>query len=192
MSNLVIQIDQKGGMELQVKKNDQQMKTVRPPLHLYPETETHMTGVVSRFKIYPYHCTEVFQVVASKGFTQIVNGVLHYLPEQTGTETVTINGDAVISFEVVAPQPATPSLAAPIQDAWDVPKDYTFTSSAYVAPEGLNYIHTSTRWQLATDETFTTIVKDFTSTTDLTSTTVTGMLANTTYYMRCMYMAELS
>lgn len=79
---------------------------------------------------------------------------------------------------------STPSITSPTNGATNVNATTTITSSTYSSSDAAD-THMSSDWELATDSNFGTKVKTSTaSTVDKTAWNVTGLTANTTYYVR--------
>lgn len=189
---MVLVIDQKGGLSLKIEDSETNEHVVRSTVVLIPDTTSHMVGSPSKFRIQPYNFTDTYDFQAVLGNCYAENGMLYYVGLLSGTETITLNGATVTSFQVTDPAPGTPAMVFPAENAINQPVNAVVSCSPYVPPEGQNYVHTATRWQLASDENFTNIVRDFTSATDLTSTVVAGLTYSTSYWVRCMHIAELN
>lgn len=188
---MVLAIDQKGGLALKIDDNEKREHVVRPVVTLIPETQTHMVGSPSRFRIQPYGFTESYDFQSVLGACYVESDRLYYTPLADGVEEISLHGAVVTSFQVVEPHPAKPSMVFPVENAVDQAVNAIVSCSAYVGPVGQNYVHVATRWQLSTTEDFDVIVKDFTSSTDLTSTVMEDLSYSTSYWVRCMHIAQL-
>lgn len=188
---MALVVDQKGGLSLKIEDSETNEHVVRSVIRLIPETINHMVGSPSKFRIQPYNFTDTYDFQTALGNCYVEDGKLYYVALLSGTETVTLNGAIVTSFQVTDPAPGTPAMVFPSENAINQPVNAVVSCSPYVPPEGQTYTHTATRWQLASDENFTNIVRDFTSATDLTSTVMTDLTHNASYWVRCMHIAEL-
>ena len=191
LMKMVIDVDQRGSMSIRIQDEQGLEHRVAPEIVLVSETEVHRVGALSRFRILPYHFTDSYPFQTDLGVLYVEDGMLYYLSSQTGVETIRLDGRAISSFTVELPQLPTPSIVTPSPDSVAPQPTVTVTGSSYSPPAGQSYAHQETRWQLATDANFTQIVRDYTSSIDLTSTVMDGLSYGTTYWVRCMYLAEL-
>lgn len=90
---------------------------------------------------------------------------------------------------VVAAQPATPVITAPIDGATDRPAAFSIMATTF-DPAGASITHQSTDWQLATDSAFNNVVQQISATTSLISWDISGLSTATTYYARVRYTAS--
>jgi len=156
------------------------------------------------------HASSTWQIATDPGFTNIavesvnsttnktswtvnlnLNTTYYARVRYTGTTYGTSNWSSTISFSTVANySPNTPSITSPTGGATNQGPKVSFTSSAFVMSGG-TATHTSTDWQVASDNGFATIVSSATDdTTNKVSWTSGNLTVNTTFYARVRYKAS--
>jgi hypothetical protein len=108
------------------------------------------------------------------------------LPSSAGNYSFNVNGQTY-NVTVFQPTIQQPSVTSPVAGSNTHGSEITFTSSNFTVNGGSDS-HASSSWQLATDGGFSNIVASVSaSTSSKTSWTVTGLVANTTYYARVQH-----
>lgn len=88
------------------------------------------------------------------------------------------------------PRIVTPSVTSPADGAGNQELSVTITTSAF-AKVNTPDTHSQTHWQIATDDSFTNLVLDSASATDLTSRAVSGLNYWTNYYVRVRHQGSV-
>lgn len=146
-------------------------------------------GSINNYSIVGYSGFDSYTVSVSAGSISRTNGSISFTaPNTPQTVTLTVNG-RVFTIDVV-PASAyvnTPSITSPINGAVNQGPDVVINSSAFSVSGGTD-THEGTDWQVATDATFTNIVTNLVNnTSNKISLTITGLLANTQYFIRARY-----
>jgi hypothetical protein len=146
-------------------------------------------GSINNYSIVGYSGFDSYTVSVSAGSISRTNGNISFTaPNTPQTVSLTING-RVFTIDVV-PASAyvnTPSITSPINGAVNQGPDVVINSSAFSVSGGTD-THEGTDWQVATDATFTNIVTNLVNnTSNKISLTITGLLANTQYFIRARY-----
>lgn len=138
----------------------------------------------STYEITNFDSNTVYTVIAVKGVATLNGNTITYVAGPTaGTGGFSINGKS-FAVSLIGNQSIRPTIVTPSNGAVNQPASVTFDSTAFNA-NGWNDIHNSSDWQLSTSATFNPLVTSVTaSTTNKTSWTVSGLLPNTTYYVR--------
>jgi hypothetical protein len=118
-------------------------------------------------------------------FANLVSGQTYFVRVK---HTSNLYGDSqwsnVVSFTVLTIHVEKPTTAFPVNEAIKQPVILIADSSAF----GVNYgtdTHLSSNWQLSNDPSFSTIIsQSLYNTVNLTSWPISGLLFNTTYYIR--------
>ena len=137
------------------------------------------TFVITNFDVFTN-----YQVIAiSGGVSRTGDTITYTAPGASGTSGFTINGKTV-NVTVNAIQPNQASVTSPSEGAQNRNANLVISSSAFSMNYGSD-THASSDWQLSTDAGFNTIVQSSTdNASNKTSWLVTGLTANTTYYVR--------
>lgn len=140
------------------------------------------TFVITNFDVFTN-----YQVIAMAGSVSRTGDTITYTaPAASGTSGFTINGKMVnVTVNVI--QPNQPTISTPTNGSTNRDAIVTVTSSAFSMNFGSD-THFSTDWQLSTDAGFNNIVSSSSDDAiNKTSWTVTGLIANTVYYVRTRY-----
>lgn len=142
------------------------------------------SGQVSTYTITNYDSATAYSMsVLNGGSVSRSAGSITYTAGNAGNGGFVINGKTV-SVTVMPAMVATPNVTSPVNAATGMGSSVTATSSAF-GYNGSADTHQSSSWQIATDAAFTSVVQSLTdSTTSLLSWTATGLMVNTTYYVR--------
>lgn len=153
------------------------LNTVSGPLSL-------LVSQSASYVITNYDSFDVYVIETASGSVERTNDVIVYTaPAAPGLAGFTINGEQVI-IEIITPTAAKPAIISPTNGAINITSAYTFVSNAFSIVGGSD-THEGTDWQLATDPIFDNIVQQVANdTTNKTSWPISGLLANTTYYIR--------
>ena len=148
-------------------------------------------GLVSTFTINAPDSFTTYTASAALGTATLSGATITYTaPATAGTDTLTITGGGstkTISITVGAAGINTPTNTSPANAATGQSSSVTLTASAF-SWLGISTTQLNSDWQVATDSGFVTVVaSSMADTVDLTSWTVTGLLAATTYYWRVRY-----
>jgi hypothetical protein len=112
--------------------------------------------------------------------------ITYVAPSVNGNGGFVLNG-TTFAITVIQPTIQQPSVTSPVAGSNTHGSEITFTSSNFTVNGGSDS-HASSSWQLATDGGFSNIVASVSaSTSSKTSWTVTGLVANTTYYARVQH-----
>lgn len=125
-----------------------------------------------------------YLVTATNGTVSLEGNIITYTaPSVGGDFGFKINGRNIV-VKVLAPHVTKPSIISPVNNASNLGGSITFTSSAFVVNNGID-THTGSDWDVATDSDFNNIVKTTVNNSgNKESYTVTGLLLNTSYYVR--------
>ena len=125
-----------------------------------------------------------YLVTATNGTVLLEGNIITYTaPSVGGDFGFKINGRNIV-VKVLAPHVTKPSIISPVNNASNLGGSITFTSSAFVVNNGID-THTGSDWDVATDSDFNNIVKTTVNNSgNKESYTVTGLLLNTSYYVR--------
>lgn len=140
------------------------------------------TFVITNFNVFTN-----YQVIAISGSVSRTGDTITYTaPGASGTSGFTINGKTV-NVTVNAIQPNQPTISSPTNGSTNRDANVTVTSSAFSMNFGTD-THFSTDWQLSTDAGFNNIVSSSSDdAVNKISWTVTGLTANTVYYVRARH-----
>lgn len=145
----------------------------------------------STFLITNYDFTTTYSVTANGGSVYRNGDTITYTAPGSVNANAgfTINGRTfVVNVTANFPKPAT--IAAPGQASVNQLSAFTITVNAFGMSYGAGDTHLNTSWQLATDPGFTNIVlANYDNATDKLTWTVSGLTANTTYYVRARFAA---
>ena len=142
-------------------------------------------GVEYTFNIVMKHFSDSYAVRTENGSVSISGNVVKYTAAYVGDGGFWLNG-TFHAASIIKNQPREPLLTAPVANTLVPSTTVGLVSTGFVS-EDPTVVHTSTRWQVATDPAFTSLVMDVTSTTALTSIPATGLSRGKTYYMRVMH-----
>ena len=141
----------------------------------------------STYTITDHDLTTHYRVIPLTGSVVLNNDQIEYTAPVSGTTGGFVVNDKVIEVALVRPYVTQPSITSPTTGTVNVQQSITLTSGVFSTVGG-NDTHQSSDWQIATDAAFTNLVAQASeSTSSLTSYTVTGLTANTTYYARVRY-----
>ncbi len=154
--------------------------TLDGPLIIY-------AGSTNEYTISNYDFTLEYIAEASVGEVSIEEDILTYIaPSEEGELTLTVNGRVIVT-EIIQVLPDTPTVTSPVNDSDNMISTFLITASAF-NQEVVTSTHSSSDWQVATDSGFSTIVaSSINDAVNKTSWTVTGLIANTDYYIRVRY-----
>lgn len=147
------------------------------------------TGTTANYVISDFDSRQTYTYSVDQGSITLVNDTLTFTPP-TGvdtTVTMVINGS---NFPIAVKQDLInqPVIEIPTNNETVYRDTKLIVSSAYQTVSGKTAGHTASDWQLATDATFTDIAAHSENdTTDLTTWTVLGLVANTPYFVRVRY-----
>ena len=130
-----------------------------------------------------------YNVSVSAGSVNRINDTIAFIaPSSPQTVIMALNGKSFnIDVVPVTAYITTPSITSPSTGSINLGPDVTFTSSSFGVSGGSD-AHEGSDWQIATDSNFTSILSSITNnSTNKTSWAITGLLANTTYYVRTRY-----
>jgi len=152
---------------------------------------TMLSSTNGTFTITNYDSTREYNVVAVGGSVSRNGETISYTaPAVSGSYGFTVNGKR-ITVNVSAPTVNTPSVTSPVNGTTGVNSSVTFTSSAFGISGGSD-THYSSDWQLATDSGFVNVVRSITDSGSAKTTwSVTGLSANTVYYVRVKHRGTL-
>ncbi len=145
------------------------------------------SNTTSLYIITNFDSYRAYTLSAISGNVSRVDDVITYTsPGANGAGGFILNGtnyDILIS----APMPNTPVITSPANNSVDVPVSLTVTTNAFSVSSSSD-THQATDWEIATDSSFTNIVKSsINDTTNLVSWMVTGLTANIAYYIRARH-----
>lgn len=144
---------------------------------------------VNSYSIVGYSNFDSYIVSTSAGTITHANGNISFTaPATAQTVSIIINGKTfAIDVIPVTEYVNTPSITSPINGSVNLGPDVVITTSAFLVT-GSSDTHEGTDWQVATDASFTNMVTNLVNnSSNKTSLTVTGLLANTQYYIRARY-----
>lgn len=120
--------------------------------------------------------------------TQNGNQLTFVAPSSPMAVKITLNGRVFnINVVPITTYVNTPIINTPTPGSGNLSANVGFTSSVFAVSNGSD-THEGTDWQIATDANFANIVSSVTdSSSNKVSWSVTGLLANTTYYVRLRY-----
>lgn len=139
------------------------------------------------FVITNYDVKTTYAITVSAGtVSKIGNKITFSAPSTAQIVTMTVNGRAV-TFPVLNPVPAKPTILAPAANATALPLAISVVASNYAMTYGpANY--KATDWELATDTEFTAVVdSSYSDTFNKTTMLFSGLSISTTYYVRVRY-----
>lgn len=148
-----------------------------------------IAGQTIQFFITDYDSFKTYTLNISAGSVSRVESLIQVtLPVIAQNVTLTVNGKPyVITCRVAGP--LKPSITSPTANAV-ISTSYTFTASAF-AQFGDSSTHLNSDWQVATDPSFTSIVKNATAdAVNKVSWPVTGLALSTGYFSRVRYKAS--
>lgn len=151
--------------------------TIKGPRQIYAEQTVEY--IITNFdSLLPY------TVSVSVGSITRDGALLSYVaPLTAGVLQLTVNG-RVLTIPIQAATPLNPVILSPIDNALNQGFNLTFTASAMALPAGTAN-HESSNWEIATDPTFTTIVRSsYNDAVNKISWSVTALDRNTTYFVR--------
>lgn len=151
---------------------------------------TIAVGAVSTFTIVDYHFCDSYLASTTNGAVWTNGDKIYYQPTLIGEGGFLLNG-TYHPVTVVEDKPLKPSITFPTSSSVDVSPFPVLTSTPFAAPNPMA-THYSSRWQVALDPAFTTLVLDTTSLTSLVAFKSTVQIMNgVTYYVRVMHMGML-
>lgn len=142
---------------------------------------------VQAYTITDYDINTTYTLAAIGGSISRSGATITYTaPGVTGAGGFTINGKT-FAIAIGSTLPNTPSITSPSTGSTGLLSSVSFIASAFSMLSGSD-THEGSDWQIATDAGFTSIVSQLTnSSTNKTTWSVSGLLANTTYYVRVRY-----
>jgi hypothetical protein len=147
---------------------------------------TLATNQSGNWTITNYDSAMTYNVSASTGtVTRSGNTVTYTAGTTAGSGGFTVNGKSVaVTVTIAASAPNTPNITSPSNGGSVSSGSLTLTSSSF-GNTGTPDTHQSSSWQVSSDAGFSTLLVNVSnSTTNKTSVTATGLLANTSYYAR--------
>ena len=167
--------------------------SVLPP-GLSFDSSINITGPLSlsinqaqAYTITDYDINTTYTLAAIGGSISRSGATITYTaPGVTGAGGFTINGKT-FAIAIGSTLPNTPSITSPSTGSTNLSSIVNFTANAFSMLSGTD-VHEGSDWQIATDAGFTSIVSQVTnSSSNKTTWSVSGLLANTTYYVRVRY-----
>ena len=142
---------------------------------------------VQAYTITDYDINTTYTLAAIGGSISRSGATITYTaPGVTGAGGFTINGKT-FAIAIGSTLPNTPSITSPSTGSTNLSSIVNFTANAFSMLSGTD-VHEGSDWQIATDAGFTSIVSQVTnSSSNKTTWSVSGLLANTTYYVRVRY-----
>jgi hypothetical protein len=117
-------------------------------------------------------------------------GVMYHVRCRYHSTTYVSDWSIESNFTLAVQSIDAPSIITPLNNATDVDSNSFINSTAY-SPVNHTEPHTSTDWQIATDNNFTNLIHDQTHSSDELISIGTirqlGLSENTPYYVRCRY-----
>jgi hypothetical protein len=142
------------------------------------------------FKITNHHNHRTYTISCLNGVISRSGDTITYTaPAVAGIDTITINGDDrtidVNDYKIVKP-----SITSPVNAATNTNLTTSITSSAFAITGGTT-THVSTDWEMSNSSTFDTVFKvSKDDVVNLTSWNMSGVLENTTYFVRVRYKGD--
>jgi hypothetical protein len=151
--------------------------TVQGPTTVY--TYSSSTHTITNYDI-----ATTYVISATLGtVTRSGDTITYTAGSVAGNDNLVINGKN-FPITVAASYIAAPTITSPTDGATDRPASLTVTCSDY-SPQGACGTHVSSTWQVATDSEFSNIIAYTNNdSNNKTAFNVTGLVENTTYYVR--------
>ena len=142
---------------------------------------------VRAYTITDYDINTAYSISAISGsVSRSGNTITYTAPGVTGSGGFILNGKS-FTIAIGSVLPSTPSITSPSTGSTGLLSSISFIANTFSMIAGSD-THEGSDWQIATDAGFTSIVSQVTnSSTNKTSWSVSGLLSNTTYYVRVRY-----
>ena len=149
-------------------------------------------GANNTFIITNYDSFSSYEVSATNGTVSISEDTIVYTPvNENGAGGFTVNGE-LFSIQVLEKRPVTPSIVSPVNNATNISKKISCTSSDFTMTSGTD-THAASHWQISTSSTFATILyESIDDTVNKTSWTSGALSVSTQYYIRVRYKGAAS
>lgn len=140
-----------------------------------------------QFTITNYDVATPYSVQVSAGTVSVAGNTITYVAPATAQSiTMVVNGRECV-FQIQPNAPSKPSIVAPVASGVIGALNYNFTCSAYI---GNGLAQSSSDWQISAVSTFATVAfQTVNDNGNLTSWAVSGLLDNTSYYVRVRHNA---
>lgn len=147
-----------------------------------------VVNMAARFKVANHHFTDTYTVSTTNGTVSVSEGIVSYTPSFVGSGGFTINGQYV-PVTVVVDKVGKPKITSPSSLATGL-SIYPEVTSTDFKVQNTAITHSYSRWQVATDAGFTTIVYDGTDPVNLTRLKLPRLKNGQKYYVRVQHFGK--
>ena len=134
-----------------------------------------------------YDSFTVYTITTTNGTINQTEDTFTYTPDSAGSGGFTINGKE-FSITILNKVVNTPVITSPINNATEISVNTAITGDAFATSPGAEDTHVNSDWELATDAIFSSIIQSsYNDAVNKTSWSVSGLIQNTTYYVRVKY-----
>jgi len=147
-----------------------------------------VVNLTATYKIVNHHFTDLYTVGTTNGSVSVSDGVITYTPVTVGAGGFTINGQKV-AINVVVDKVGKPKVLFPENLSSGVSR-YAEASSSDFKVQNTSITHTLSRWQVALDAVFTTLVYDGVDPLNLTRLKLPKLKNGQKYYVRIQHFGK--
>jgi hypothetical protein len=147
-----------------------------------------VVGLNAVFKVTNHHFTDLYTVSTTNGTVSITDGVITYTPSTIGQGGFTINGQKV-NVTVVQDKVGKPNVTLPKHLSTGVSR-YVEAASSDFKVQNTAITHAYSRWQVASDASFTQIIYDGADASNLTRLKLPKLKNGQKYYVRIQHFGK--
>ena len=134
-----------------------------------------------------YDSFTVYTITTTNGTINRTDDTFIYTPDSAGAGGFTINGKD-FTITILNKVVNTPTITSPANNATEISVNTVFTSDVFTTSPAAQDTHVDSDWELASDAIFSSIIQSsYNDAVNKTSWSVSGLIQNTTYYVRVKY-----